>query len=85
MRALLWAVVVGLACTAHFVTGHEVRPAFLALEEVEPKTFTVLWKQPILGDRRLPIEPELPSECSRTPSTPPVVSNTAMLQRWRVF
>jgi hydrogenase/urease accessory protein HupE len=67
------------ACTAQ---AHEVRPAFLKLDEVAPNTFEVIWKQPVLGDRRLPIDPTLPEDCTRTQSAAPQVSNGALLHRW---
>jgi hydrogenase/urease accessory protein HupE len=37
--------------------AHEVRPAYLALEEVRPGEFSVLWKTPMLGDLRLALDP----------------------------
>ncbi len=66
------------------VQAHEVRPAYLQIAETEPGVFSVLWKQPILQDRRLPIDPILPEEC--TPVTPVIreVTGSALLQSWTV-
>ena len=73
-----------LACAACIAQAHEVRPAYLKLNEIEPSVFAVLWKQPVLGDRRLPIDAELPPACERTETAPPEVTNGALLERWTV-
>ncbi len=65
------------------VAGHEVRPAFLQLIESGPGEFDVLWKQPLLGDRRLPIEPLLPDGCETTDAPSTEATGDALLQRWR--
>ncbi|MDP6376352.1 MAG: HupE/UreJ family protein [Pseudomonadales bacterium] len=62
--------------------GHEVRPAYLQIEEVEANRFAVLWKQPILQDRRLPIDPVFPESCTAPGPVTPEVTGAALLQRW---
>ena len=79
MRILL-VLLLGLLATQ--VDGHEVRPAFLQLIETQPGEFDVLWKQPMLGDRRLPIDPVLPKECERSAVSAPEATAGALLQRW---
>ena len=54
----LLALVMALASLP--LAAHEVRPAFLQIVETAPERFDVLWKQPIVQDRRLPIDPILP-------------------------
>jgi hydrogenase/urease accessory protein HupE len=71
-----------LGLLALHADGHEVRPAFLQLIETEPGEFDVLWKQPMLGDRRLPIDPTLPPECERSAVSAPEATAGALLQRW---
>lgn len=73
-----------LALVSSVSHGHEVRPAFLHLSEIEQDTFDVLWKQPVLGDRRLALEPELPTDCTTISETTPEHTGAALLQRWRV-
>jgi len=73
-----------LALASSVSHGHEVRPAFLHLSEIEQDTFDVLWKQPVLGDRRLALEPELPADCTTISETTPEHTGAALLQRWRV-
>jgi len=73
-----------LSMLAPLAAGHEVRPAFLQLIESEPGEFDVLWKQPMLGDRRLPLEPVLPDTCATSARATPEATPGALLERWRV-
>jgi hypothetical protein len=64
--------------------AHEVRPGFLGMEEFEPGKFEVTWKQPVVNQRRLPLEPVLPARCTTMNQEVPRLSITALIQRWRV-
>ena len=46
-------------------------------------SFEVLWKQPIVENRRLPIEPIFPSDCEMQEVGPPSITASALIQRWR--
>ena len=70
-------------CTCEVALSHEVRPAYLQLHEVADGQFTVLWKQPIMQDRRLPLDPILPEHCEAT-AVQREVTGSALLQRWSV-
>jgi hydrogenase/urease accessory protein HupE len=50
--------------------GHEVRPGYLALRQTDAVTYSVLWKVPAIGDRRLSIHPKFPENC--TPTAEPI-------------
>jgi hydrogenase/urease accessory protein HupE len=65
------------------VHGHEVRPAYLELLETAPQQFAITWKQPIAGDRRLPIDPVLPEACLIVEQALPENTGDALIQRWR--
>ena len=58
----------GLLSLVFSSLGHapEVRPAYLQLTEVaEGATqYHVLWKQPIVQNRRLPIDPVFTEDCA---------------------
>lgn len=46
-----------------FVTparGHEVRPAYLEIDEITPGRYALLWRTPLQGDQRLPVVLRLP-------------------------
>ena len=73
-----------LALASYATQAHEVRPAYLHLNEVEQGVFEVLWKQPVMGDRRLVLEPQLPDDCMVVAESTPEHTGTALLQRWRV-
>jgi hypothetical protein len=64
--------------------AHEVRPAYLALEEVSPGEFDVLFKTPMRGDMRLDLSVAF---SGRVEALTPVVSRVtgdAMVQSWRL-
>lgn len=62
--------------------AHEVRPAYLQIAEVAPQQFEVLWKQPVMADRRLPIEPVLPAQCERGRLGVPEHTGSALIESW---
>lgn len=63
-----WVVLFAQCVFAINASGHEVRPAFLKITESEPGVFSVLWKQPVIEDRRLKIIPTFPEGCDRSSS-----------------
>ena len=65
-------------------SAHEVRPAYLAIEETEPGLHRVTWKQPMLGDRRLSLEPVLPDHCEVLNDGLPEHTGAALIMRWDV-
>jgi hydrogenase/urease accessory protein HupE len=76
---LLALLVSPVACLAH-----EVRPSFLELRETASGEFEVLWKTPMLGDRRLALEPEFSGDVT---ATSPVLTRTppgAAVQTWTI-
>ncbi|NKB97295.1 MAG: HupE/UreJ family protein [Pseudomonadales bacterium] len=86
---VVWILIVGLGASAlaPSVYAHEVRPAYLQLTEVELAQDTtgyhILWKQPIVQDRRLPIDPVFPENCEVTDLAPPEVAAAALLYHWQ--
>ena len=79
-RRIAIALLALVAVTGH---GHEVRPAYLGITETAPNTYDVLWKQPLLGDRRLPLEPALPEHCTLELQQVADVQRAALIQRWQ--
>lgn len=66
------------------LAAHEVRPAYLQIVETAPERFSVLWKQPIVQDRRLAIDPVLPNDCPPLGDPVPEVIGGALVQQWEV-
>lgn len=64
-RLAIWlSALAVLALSSVAASAHEVRPGYLQATETESASFEVLWKQPVLGDRRLPLEPRFPADCT---------------------
>jgi hypothetical protein len=82
---LLAALITLLLSSALF--AHEVRPAYLQITENEgpesARVYEILWKQPIVQNRRLPIDPVFPEGCELTDIVPPEVTPGALLYSWR--
>ncbi len=80
----------GLAAVMLFVIAvtpvwaHEVRPAYLQVAETGPGVFSILWKQPILQNRRLPIDPVFPNDCVPTSPELREVTGNALLRSWTI-
>ena len=47
--------------------SHEVRPAYLQIDEIKTQNhqplYQILWKQPVVQNRRLPLNPIFPENC----------------------
>ena len=57
---LACALLIGTMLAVSTARAHEVRPAYLELEESAPGAFSVLWRTPVLAGMRLPITLKLP-------------------------
>ena len=80
--AIVWALAISLIPST--ALGHEVRPAYLELREVEPDRYAVTWKQPVAGDRRLRLEPALPETCAAETAATLDLTGGALIQRWQI-
>ncbi|WP_291207926.1 HupE/UreJ family protein [Hyphomonas sp.] len=68
MIACLRIVILLLAgcLAAGAARAHEVRPAYLDIAQTSDQVYAVIWKQPILGERILRLEPVFPEDCVRS-------------------
>ena len=69
LRSLI-AVLVAMFWACAAAQAHELRPAFLDMEETSPNVFAVVWKVPAAGDMRLPLDLELPATCASAHRAP---------------
>lgn len=83
MKRLCLALLV-VILTATAAQSHEMRPAFLDVQEMAPGQFDIHWKQPVRGDRRLRIDPVLPAHCASAGPVTPHRTATAYMRRWQV-
>jgi hydrogenase/urease accessory protein HupE len=76
---LLLLLQVGLAVST---SADELRPAYLSIRETSPDEFSLFWKIPALGDKRLGLYLQLPDAC--VPKAEPVrlIENGADSERW---
>ena len=79
-----------LSFSGSSLRADEVRPAYLEITDISelqntdnPHSFDVLWKQPIVENRRLPIEPIFPNHCEMQEVGPPSITSSALIHRWR--
>ena len=71
-----------LLTSAAVAYGHEIRPAYLQIEESAPGDYRVLWKQPVAGARLLPIMPVFPEGCTASASTVDAGVRDALVRRF---
>lgn len=88
----LWFILVlfllGLAGLSAPAKADEVRPAYLELragESYDSHEYTVLWKQPVVENKRLPIDPVFPESCNLEETAPPELTGNALIKRWRAY
>jgi hydrogenase/urease accessory protein HupE len=87
VHRLMLLVVLFSAAGPVSLSAHEVRPAYLSIEPIEATEedlHRVTWKQPILGDRRLPLDPVLPEHCDILTEGLPEHTGAALIIRWDI-
>ncbi len=77
-----FAVITGLGWTP--TPAHELQPAFLELRERAVGEYDVLWKQPSVGEARMPIVPVFPESCRQLGDARSERAGTAWLYTARV-
>jgi hydrogenase/urease accessory protein HupE len=63
-------------------TAHEMRPAYLDMQETRAEEFTVLWKVPARGDLRLGLYVRLPQNCVAKAEPFRSIEANAYTERW---
>ena len=67
------------------IFADEVRPAYLEISEKRDQNASyaeILWKQPVVQDRRLPIDPVFDESCNLVELQNPMVTGNALIKRW---
>ncbi len=82
MIRVMIALVVMLLPTAGF--AHEMRPAYLAMDETAPGAFNVFWKVPAMGDQRLGLALRLPSSCTVEGEARRAIEADAYTERYKI-
>jgi hypothetical protein len=80
-----WLVVLLLLISAPDAFAHEVRPAYLQVQQTSAGTYDVLWKVPGRGDAlRLGLYVALPTNCGTIGPVRSSFVNNAFTERWNV-
>ncbi len=62
----------------------EIRPGYLALKESSKNIFSVIWKVPARGDKKLALHAKLPADCQNRTQPYAQLINGAYIQHWIV-
>lgn len=84
MRIPAALITVALMLSPLSSLAHEVRPAYLDLEEQQPGRFSVLWKTPMVGDLRLALSPTFSDPVEALTPVATQLTGNAAVQTWRV-
>ncbi len=60
----------------------ELRPAYLSMRETKPQEFSVSWRVPALGERRLGLYLKLPDRCVSSGEPLRFIENATYAERW---
>jgi hydrogenase/urease accessory protein HupE len=63
-------------------SAHELRPAYLEMTEKTADTFSVFWKVPALGDKRLSLYVGLPETCRTEGEPSRTIEGAAFMERF---
>lgn len=64
------------------VFADEIRPAYLEVSEKSPNLFSLLWKVPAKGDKKLSLDVILPNNCTNKSQARRQLVNAAYIERW---
>jgi hypothetical protein len=81
LAALLAAFAVSLAAS---VAAHEVRPAYLEIDQTAPTTYSVTWKRPTMGDVAIHLEPHLSNGWLERPASDQYAAASFLIKTWRI-
>ena len=77
--ALLYALSAGRAALAH-----EVRPAYLEIDQTGSATYTAIWKQPVMGDVAIHLIPHLSNGWLDRPPVDQYATGGFLIRQWSV-
>lgn len=84
MRRLLATLAVLLTMISSQALAHEVRPAYLEIDQTAPLAFKVLWKQPTMGDVAIHLVPHLSNGWIEPPPSDQYAAAGFLIKTWIV-
>lgn len=86
MRRCLIAYIASFCVLQFFIcsitVADEIRPGYLALKENSANIFSVTWKVPARGDKKLALYAKLPDSCKNKTQPYAQLINNAYIQHW---
>lgn len=83
LLAALAALAAGL-CFAGAAAAHEVRPAYLEIDQDGPHHYSVTWKQPAIGDMAVRLVPHLSNSWLEARPSDQFATSTFLIKTWSV-
>jgi hydrogenase/urease accessory protein HupE len=81
----LWPPLVGLTAALliplSIASAHEIRPAYLQIDEVGPGRYQLLWRTPVLSGMRLPVVLRLPDDVHDLAAPVPQELSDSLIER----
>jgi HupE / UreJ protein len=68
----------------HPVLAHEVRPAFLEIDQTGPSSYAVIWKLPTMGDVAIHLVPHLSNGWLEHPPTDQYAAAGFLIKTWKI-
>jgi HupE / UreJ protein len=78
-----WALCLVLLLSSAFANAHEIRPASIDITQTA-NGVTVIWRQPVVGDYSLALEPALSSGWLDQPPNEQHASDQTLTRRWDI-
>lgn len=78
-RAVAFVLLLALAADAG---AHEVRPAYLRIQQTTPESFDLLWRVPARGQMRLALYVQLPEHCENVGEVRGWQQGGTLVERW---
>ena len=82
--AMLTAGLLALVCGASPAAAHEVRPAFLEIDQTGPATYAVIWKQPTMGDVGIHLAPHISNGWLERPPSDQYAAAGFLIKTWKI-
>ena len=79
------AIAIVLLCLAQLSFADEIRPSYLEIKESSKDVYSVLWKVPAKGNKKLSLQAQLPANCENKTQANTQFINAAYIQRWITF
>jgi len=82
--AMLAAALLAMGALTAPASAHEVRPAFLEIDQTGPATYSVTWKQPTMGDVAIHLVPHISNGWLEQPPSDQYASSGFLIKTWKI-